>query len=267
MKKNLKKIARTLMTFFPFTKDVGYFFKRFLRTVFNSSVEDDFNVVDLFPDQKGVLFLDIGANQGAAIDVFLKKSKNCHIYSFEPNPYVFSKVHARFKSNTRVKLFNYGLGEREGRYKFFVPVYRGYEFDGWGSLSPDFDDSWLSETLLFYDRKFLRIREISCEIKRLDDLNVEPFFMKVDVQGAELEVVRGGEATIKKFHPVILIESNEQDDAITRFLAQFGYRLYRYSKGKFIEGERGSPNSFFITDEKYRLIVPDASRSHDVVAV
>ncbi len=255
------------MTFFPFTKDAAYFFKRFLRTMFNSVVEDDFNVVDLFPDHPGVLFLDIGANQGAAIDVFLKKSRNTTIYSFEPNPYVFKKVRARFTSNDRVRLFNFGLGESQGQYKFYVPVYRGYEFDGWGSLSPDFDDTWLSETILFYDRKRLQMREISCEIKRLDDLNLEPFFMKVDVQGAELAVVRGGEATIRNCHPVILMESNEQDDAIVKFLEPFGYRLYRYAKGKFIEGEHGSPNSFFITDEKYQLIMPKMSRSQNIVAV
>ena len=260
MNKNLKKFARTLTTFFPFVKDLAYFFKRLLRTALNSSVEDDFNVIDLFPEHRGALFLDIGANQGAAIDVFLKKNKNCKIFSFEPNPSVFRKLRSRFKSNARVKLFDFGLGEREGRFELFVPVYRGYEFDGLGSLSADFDDSWLSETLLFYNRKFLHMREISCEIKRLDDLNLEPFFMKIDVQGFELEVVRGGEATIKKSQPIILMESGKKDDAIIRFLGQFNYRLYRYSKGNFIEGERGSPNSFFMTDEKYRLIVPGVSK-------
>ncbi len=260
MNKKLKKIARTLMTFFPFLKNLTYFIKRLLRTILNSSVEDDFNAIDLFPDDKDLLFLDIGANQGAAIDVFLKKNKNCKIYSFEPNPYVFKKVLSRFKSNDRVQLFKFGLGEKEGRFKLFVPIYRGYEFDGLGSLSSTFDDSWLSETILFYNKKFLQIHEINCEIKRLDDLNLEPFFMKVDVEGFELEVFRGSETTIKKSQPIILMESNEKDHAIMNFLGQFGYKLYRYYKGNFIEGEHGSPNSFFMTDEKYSLIVPNASK-------
>ena len=267
MKKKLKRIARTLMTFFPFTKDAAYFAKRLLRTVISSPVEEDFNVIDLFPDRESLLFLDIGTNQGAALDVFLRKSKHCRIYSYEPNPYVFKKAYARFRSNPRVKLYNFGLGERNGTFKFYVPVYRGYEFDGWGSLSPDFDDSWLSETILFYDKKHLQIREMSCEIKRLDDLNVDPFFMKVDVQGAELAVVQGGEATIQRTHPVILLESGMHDEAIRDFLQQYGYRMYRYSKGQFIEGQRGSPNSFFMTDEKYRLLVSEEARLQKAVAV
>jgi len=261
MNNNLKKIARTLTTFSPFLKDFAYSFKRLLRTVLNSSVEDDFNAIDLFPNHRELLFLDIGGNQGAAIDVFLKRNKNCKIYSFEPNPHVFKKLRSRFKSNNRVRLFNFGLGEKEGLFKLCVPVYRGFEFDGLGSLSADFDDSWLSEKILFYNKKHLHIREMNCEIKRLDDLNLEPFFIKLDVEGFELEVFRGGEQVIKKAHPIILVESGEKDEAIRRFLGQFGYKLYRYHEGNFIAGERGSPNSFFMTDEKYRLIAPRTSKA------
>ena len=260
MSKNLKKFARTLTTFFPFLKDLTYFFKRLVRTVLNSSAEDDFNVIDLFPNYRDVLFLDVGANQGVAIDVFLKKNKNCKIYSFEPNPDVFRKLHSRFRSNNRVKLFNFGLGQKGGTFKLFVPVYRGYEFDGLGSLESDFDDSWLAAQIFFYNKKFLHIREINCEIKRLDNLNLEPFFMKIDVEGFELEVIRGGETTIKKSHPIILMESSKKDDVIVSFLEQFGYKLYRYYKGNFIEGEHGSPNSFFMTDEKYQLLILSAAR-------
>lgn len=260
MLKSLRKLARTFTTFFPFLKDFAFWSKSLLRNVLDSSVEEDFNVIDLFPDNQESLFLDIGANHGAVIDVLSKKNKNCRIYGFEPNPLVFRKLYARFKSSKRVSLFNFGLGEKEGIFKLYVPVYRGFEFDGLGSLAPDFDDSWLSETVYFYNKKSLEVREVTCVIKRLDDLHLEPFFMKVDVEGFELEVFRGGEETIKKAQPIILMESGEKDDAIVEFLGQFGYQLYRYDKGKFIKGERGSPNSFFITDEKYRWIVSNVSR-------
>jgi FkbM family methyltransferase len=254
MKKNLKKTTRTLMTFFPSLKDLAYSSKRLLRRATNSSVEDDFNAVALFRPCKEPLFLDIGGNQGAAIDVFLRKSPDCKIYSFEPNPEVFGSLRSRFETNARVTLFNCGLGERAGAFKLFVPVYRGYAFDGLGSLSPDVDDSWLAQTVFFYNKKCLHIRELNCEIKRLDDLELAPFFMKVDVEGFELEVLRGGEATVRKFQPIILMESGQRDHAIVTLMNQLGYRVYRYCEGKFIEGERGSPNSFFMTDEQYRRV-------------
>ncbi len=258
MKEKLKKIARTLTAFFPFLKDFAYPFKRTLRIILNSPVERDFYAIDLFPDYSDILFLDIGANQGAVTDVLLRRSKNCNIYAFEPNPPVFKKLQSRFKSQPRVKLYNFGLGEKEGTFKLYVPVYRGREFDGWGSLSPDFDDTWLSKQIYFYNRKYLYLREMSCEIKRLDDLHLEPFFTKVDVEGSELKVFRGSAETIKKSCPIILMESGERDEAVREFLGQFGYKLYRYYRGSFIEGKYGSPNSFFMTNEKYHLILSHA---------
>src|ERR1041385_7998154 len=226
MKKKLKKLARTLATFFPFLKDFAYSFKRGLRIILNSPVERDFNAIDLFPDYKNILFLDIGANQGAVTDVLLRKSENCKIHSFEPNPSAFKKLQSRLRSNPRVQLHNFGLGEREGTFKFFVPIYRGYEFDGLGSLSPDFDDAWLSEQVYFYNRKHLHLREMTCEVKRLDDLVLAPFFMKVDVEGSELEGFRAGAETIKRCQPIILMESGERDEMVRKFLGQFGYKLF-----------------------------------------
>lgn len=254
MTEHLKKCARTAATFFPFLKDFSYIIKRTVRTVVDSPVEDDFNVIDRFPPREGMLFLDVGANQGVAIDVFLRKNRSCRIHSFEPNPHVFTRLHARFKANSRVKLHNFGLGEEDGRFMLFVPVYRGYEFDGLGTLSPEFSDTWFSQGLYFYNPKHLQMRERNCEIRRLDDLDLAPFFMKVDVEGFELAVMRGGKETIGTCHPIILVETGERPHVILDFLRQFGYRLYSYRGGKFIEGVPGSPNSFFITDEKYSLI-------------
>jgi FkbM family methyltransferase len=42
---------------------------------------------------------------------------------------------------------------------------------------------------------------------RLDDLNLDPFsFLKIDVDGYELHVIRGALETIKKYKPTIIVE-------------------------------------------------------------
>ena len=250
---NLKKLARTLMTFFPFIKDEIYFLKRFFRNAFNLSYEEDFNAINLFPEES-TLYLDIGGNQGAVIDTLLLKNKNCKIYSFEPNPEVYRATYSRFKNNPRVNIFNFGLGKKEGEFKLYVPVYRGYKFDGLGSLDSNFDDTWLSESIFFYNKKFFLMHEVVCSIKKLDDLNLAPFFIKIDVEGFELEVLLGGEKMIEKSHPIILVESVEKDSEIMIFMEKFGYKMYRYRKGDFILGEQGSPNSFLMTDDKLDLL-------------
>jgi FkbM family methyltransferase len=250
----MKKLARTLITFFPGIKNQVYLLKRFLQSAFDVSIDEDFKAIKLFPDKPNALYLDVGGNQGAVIDTLLLKNKNCRVYSFEPNPEVYRLTSSRFKNNPRVDVFNFGLGKEEGEFKLYVPVYRGYEFDGLGSLDSNFDDVWLAESIFFFNQKFLSVHEVNCNIKRLDDLDLDPFFIKIDVEGFELEVLLGGEKTIEKSRPIMLVESVEKDGKIMAFVEKFGYKIYRYWKGNFIPGEQGSPNSFLMTDDKFDLL-------------
>ena len=250
----LKKIARTLVTFFPSMKDEIYFVRRFFQNVLGLSVEEDFNAIDLFPKNGNLLYLDVGGNQGAIIDILLRKNQNCRVNSYEPNPEVFRLTSMRFKNNPRVKLFNFGLGKMEGNFKLYIPVYRGYKFDGLGSLSSSFDDPWLEEGIYFYDKKKLSMHEVDCKIKKLDDLDLDPFFIKIDIEGFELDVMLGGERTIEKSRPIMLVESVEKDSEIMNFVKKYGYKMYKYSNGVFIQGEKGIPNSFLMTDDKLEIL-------------
>ena len=70
--------------------------------------------------------------------------------------------------------------------------------------------------------------------KRLDDynfLNVD--YIKIDVEGHELKVIKGAIATIEKYNPVIVIEENGsqelynkgvKDDALN-FLQSINYKV------------------------------------------
>lgn len=48
-------------------------------------------------------------------------------------------------------------------------------------------------------------------------------FLKIDVEGSELDVLHGSTSIIKRFMPTILIENNSQD--CTDYLLQLGYRV------------------------------------------
>jgi len=71
-------------------------------------------------------------------------------------------------------------------------------------------------------------------VERLDDLATEqkcsPDFIKIDVEGAELDVLRGGEATIRRSRPTIFLSTHEGDRpgvhaACCELLATWGYDL------------------------------------------
>jgi FkbM family methyltransferase len=65
-------------------------------------------------------------------------------------------------------------------------------------------------------------------VERLDDLGASPAVMKIDVEGMELEVLKGGAATITAFQPALYIENypGPRNDQVLLWLQDQGYRLF-----------------------------------------
>ena len=83
------------------------------------------------------------------------------------------------------------------------------------------------------------------EVKRLDDFNFNHLdFLKIDVEGFELDVLRGGEKTIRHFKPVCIVEQKPgnaerfgygQTEAVS-LLKSWGAKLYFEKGGDFCLG-------------------------------
>lgn len=67
----------------------------------------------------------------------------------------------------------------------------------------------------------------------LADHFLAPDVLKIDVDGGELRVLRGGEAMLRTKRPVILTEVFERNaDAVTALLHDLDYDLFRYEHGE-----------------------------------
>ena len=82
--------------------------------------------------------------------------------------------------------------------------------------------------------------EIAVPTRRLDDYKLDAVgFIKIDVEGHELAVLRGASATIQRCHPSMLIEIEERYKLnstrdVYNFLAGFGYEGYFLLDGNLI---------------------------------
>jgi hypothetical protein len=92
------------------------------------------------------------------------------------------------------------------------------------------------------------------EIRTLDSYGLDPDIVKIDVQGAERQVVEGAVETLERTHPVLLVEAPSAD--VIDVVAHFGYRPYAYTGRRLVEGAQGDPNTFFITDSRLRQFRP-----------
>ena len=119
-----------------------------------------------------------------------------------------------------VEVHGIGLGDKEGVFKLVENP------TNLGGSSIKYGDT-------------LKNRNVDIRVKRLDDLALDLSllcFVKIDVEGFESNVLRGGIQTIKKSKPIIAFEQFESEflDGTTEsisLLSDIGYRFCWYRAG------------------------------------
>lgn len=134
--------------------------------------------------------VDIGAHKGVFLNYFLQLSPEGRHFAFEPLPGLVSALKENFPT---VSIFPCALGDRKGRVTFCHVL----NLPGWSGLK-------MQPYPVESD-----VEEIEVDIMTLDEAlpsDVRINFIKIDVEGAELEVLKGASAVIKKHKPFILFE-------------------------------------------------------------
>ncbi len=181
--------------------------------------EDDLR--KYFKLDKGV-FLDIGANVGKYSVILGKQLKDKgKVFSFEPEPSNLQALIKNLKSNnlTNVKIIPLACSDKKAILNFYI----NKNNSGGHSL------------------KYKTNNKISVEANTLDNL-LKPFklkrvdLMKIDVEGAESDVLKGAIKPLKKFHPKIIFEA--WDDKYLQkcldVLKPLGYKVKKISEENYL---------------------------------
>ena len=186
-----------------------------------------------------VTLIDIGANVGIWTSKLLDKiCSNSNLLVFEPLPKANRILSKKFKSaikSEQLVLFDCALSNSKGKTKFQL-----FNDD---PLSPA---SNISKTADHIDHSTYNTIDVS--INRLDDLIEDRFdnnrvvFIKIDVEGHELEVVLGGLETIKLHKPILYIEilrekwnKNSSSSELCDLLKNIGYEIMQVDGEKIIK--------------------------------
>lgn len=129
--------------------------------------------------QNRVHALDIGAHVGLWSKPLSRDFG--HVTAFEPVPELCACWRENLRQATNVRLHQVAIGRTAG----YVDVVRPEDNSGNGFAVPG--------------TKF--------PMRRLDDIDLGPIdFIKIDVEGGELAVIEGGEDTIRRYRPVLMVE-------------------------------------------------------------
>lgn len=135
----------------------------------------------------GDVVIDAGANIGCYAYAFLNKiGANGFLYAFEPADESFECLEHNLKSFNNVELFNSALSFKEG----YCTVVRENNNVGMNYVI----ESKKSDTI---------------KVNTIDNLHLSKLdFIKIDVEGDELNVLIGANTTINKLKPTMYIEIN-----------------------------------------------------------
>ena len=162
----------------------------------------------LGPGSSGI---DVGAHDGLYLAELVRLAPQGRHWAFEPIPHLAAALTERFPT---VEVHAGALGDRPGPAAFrFVegaPQNSSFMRRPWDP--PVVDD----------------FRPITVEVERLDDVvpadhRVE--FVKIDVEGTELEVLRGAEATLRRSRPFIAFELSWNPHEVVDLLVGCGLEV------------------------------------------
>jgi len=166
----------------------------------------------LIPAGSGIA-IDVGANIGI-YSYYLARICRC-VEAFEPNPECAKVLEAYGARNIHVHPI--ALSANRGAAMLSIPVVEGVQQTGLASLKPS---------------AFAESKSIPVQVQTLDDYSFDHVrFVKVDVEGEELDVLAGAERTLRKHRPILLLELEERHQqlpirTIFEAVAEMGYRCF-----------------------------------------
>jgi FkbM family methyltransferase len=176
------------------------------------------------------LVLDIGANLGSYVLPLAKRFPRLNFLCFEPQPSIYQQLCGNIFLNSieNVSAVHTALGREISSLLLQLPDYTKDHNIGAFSVNAD------THKKLRGDAN--EGRQVSVPLSTLDSLQLENIaLIKVDVEGAELDVLYGGLGTlVRSAYPPVLYEAwdfdwyRPQKEAIEHFLTDLGYSLLNF---------------------------------------
>jgi FkbM family methyltransferase len=198
-----QRIAETLQYISP-----GFYKKRFFKSLHHlnkenfsaRNVEPELVWIREFLTEDAVIF-DIGANVGTFLYQLENRLGHNHIYGFEPNKKLYTRLKRLFPS---MKIFPLALSDENTTAEFKVPIINGKIIASRGTLNTTYKEKGEEKS---HTEKVQVIKlddwAAADHLQRLD-------FIKIDVEGNEMKTLFGARETIRQFSPTLMVEMEQR---------------------------------------------------------
>lgn len=213
---------------FPYHGTRIYFPKRcevFHMTCRQGTFErDNVNLLCLFA-RRGDTVLDVGANIGLMAAPILRRCPEARVVSFEPSPATLAYLHKTLATSpyaARWCVVPKALCDQEGTVDFYTAAEDRGAYDGLADTERGGPTHKVTVQASTLDAEWLRLGRPTVSV------------IKIDVEGAELRVLKGASRCITVHQPPILIEWSSRNltahavppSALLEFAEQTKYTLH-----------------------------------------
>tara|TARA_B100000945_G_scaffold94562_1_gene73889 strand:+ start:704 stop:1456 length:753 start_codon:yes stop_codon:yes gene_type:complete len=173
--------------------------------------------------------IDIGVYRGVYSYEMAKYSKMVH--AFEPNPIIFKDIELNLsKIIKNINLYNFALSDKENKVLLKVPI-RNKNYD-----KSNYEEYFQMGRATIHEQNVMGdIETFEIKSKKLDNFTFSNriSFIKIDVEGHEMSVIKGAENTIKQYKPTLLVEIEEKHSKqkvleSINYINSLGYESFFY---------------------------------------
>lgn len=170
------------------------------------------------------IVFDVGTNFGYLSLVWANSvCKNGKVHSFEPHPSLFKSYKKSIVSNKLqnvISPINAAVGNEKGEIEINILSTTANVL----SFNKKEKELKTKVTLLTLDNYIDENKITNCDL------------IKIDVDGIELDILKGSEKLIKKFKPIIIVETNN-DEQIISFFEDHNYKILNMKLDPIKRGE------------------------------
>jgi FkbM family methyltransferase len=201
----------------------------------------------------GDTVFDIGGHIGYMALYFSRLAgESGKVFVFEPGKNNLRYLEQNTRGKQNIVLVPKGAGNTDGKLEFFLEDLTGQNnsfIDHYHVLDEN------AKQAFFHPN----VSADSVEVVRLDSFvalgDISPNFIKIDVEGFELEVLLGMEHVLDAHHPLLMIEVTRNKKVLYGLLQKHGYECYDSSMKKVADFTQISLNTFCFSTEFHKNLL------------
>jgi FkbM family methyltransferase len=174
---------------------------------------------------RGATVLDVGGHCGyVAIYLASLVGPRGRVIVFEPGPNNLPYLKHNTRAKRNITLVEKGVGSRRERRPFYLESLTGQ------------NNSFLNDFAVFKTNKKrayaanAQVQKTTVDVVTLDEFcrseNLRPDLIKIDVEGFELEVLKGALSLLRDVRPMLMVEIQVGHKKLVQLAKQYGYRMF-----------------------------------------